>query len=277
MSDALTCPVCPRHCTLKEGDTGACLARMNNGKTIESINYALATSLALDPIEKKPLFHFHPGTKILSVGSFGCNLKCPFCQNHDISQVGKGRIETDRLLPKDLADIAERLHDEEGNIGVAFTYNEPFTGFEYVRDCAVLLKKKGLCAVAVTNGNFEREILDEVLPYIDAFNIDLKGFTQKAYDHLGGDLETVKAFIMRAHEKAHVEITSLIVPKINDQLPEMDEEAQWIASVGPDIPLHINRYFPRYRYYEKSTDIELLYEMKSVAEKHLKYVYIGNV
>lgn len=277
MSEALTCPVCPRHCTLKEGDTGACLARKNTGTAIECISYALATSLALDPIEKKPLFHFHPGTKILSVGSFGCNLKCPFCQNHDISQAGKERAQTDKLMPEDLVHIAERLRDEEGNTGVAFTYNEPFTGFEYVRDSALLLKEKGLCAVAVTNGNFEKKTLDAVLPYIDAFNIDLKGFTQKAYERLGGDLETVKAFIMRAHEVSHVEITSLIVTGINDSLQEMDEEAQWIASMSDDIPLHINRYFPRYRYNERATDIGLLHEMQSVAKRYLKHVHIGNV
>ena len=186
-------------------------------------------------------------------------------------------IPTDRILPEELAGIAENLRDEEGNIGVAFTYNEPLTGYEYVRDCAVLLKEKGLCAVAVTNGHFEIQTLDAVLPYIDAFNIDLKGFTQKAYDRLGGKLETVKAFIMHAHVSSHIEITSLIVPGINDSVTEMEEEAKWIAAIDPGIPLHINRYFPRYRYRESATAVPLLQKMKSAAERYLEHVYIGNV
>ncbi|MCR5650311.1 MAG: radical SAM protein [Lachnospiraceae bacterium] len=274
--DLIICPACPHHCRLKNGETGLCRARKNTDGRSESVSYGLVTSIALDPIEKKPLFHFHPGSKILSVGGFGCNLSCPFCQNHDISQKGMGQTEVEKLSPEDLLELALKLR-EKGNIGAAFTYNEPLTGYEYVRDSAVLLKEKGLCTAVVTNGNFEREILDAVLPFIDAFNIDLKGFSKEAYDRLGGDFETVKAFIIQASEKAHVEITSLIVTGINDGIEEMEKEAEWIASVDPGIPLHINRYFPRYRYHEPSTDINLLYEMKKTAEKYLKHVYVGNV
>ena len=277
MSDAIVCPVCPRHCRLSEGMTGACLARRNTGGRSEGINYARITSIALDPIEKKPLFHFHPGKKILSVGSFGCNLKCPFCQNHDISQADSGMIETETLLPEDLCEIALRARFEDGNIGAAFTYNEPLICFEYVRDCAVLLKENDLCTAVVTNGCFEAEVLEEILPYTDAFNIDLKGFSQKAYDVYGGDLETVKNFIISAAKDSHVEITSLIVPAINDSLSEMDEEARWIAGIDPSIPLHINRYFPRYRYREAATPVELLYRMKDTAGKYLENVHVGNV
>ena len=277
MSDALVCPACPRHCTLSGGMTGACFARRNTGGRIEGINYALITSIALDPIEKKPLFHFHPGTKILSVGSFGCNLKCPFCQNHDISQAGYGMTETEKLTPRDLLEIALRARYEDGNIGAAFTYNEPLTGFEYVKDCEVLLKENDLCTAVVTNGCFEDEILQEILPYTDAFNIDLKGFSQKAYDVYGGDFETVKRFIVSAAGTSHVEITSLIVPGINDSLSEMEEEAEWIASIDPEIPLHINRYFPRYRYSKAPTPVDLLLGMKDAAGKYLENVYVGNV
>ncbi len=277
MSDALVCPACPRRCTLSEGMTGACLARRNKGGRIESINYALVTSIALDPIEKKPLFHFHPGTKILSVGSFGCNLKCPFCQNHDISQAGYETTETEKLLPRDLLEIALQARREAGNIGAAFTYNEPLTGYEYVRDCEILLKENDLCTAVVTNGCFREEILREVLPGTDAFNIDLKGFSQKVYDVYGGDLETVKHFIAAAAKHSHVEITSLIVPGINDSLSEMEEEAEWIASVDPAIPLHINRYFPRYRYSKAPTPVELLFEMRDSAGKYLENVHVGNI
>lgn len=277
MSDTVACSACPRHCVLSEGMTGACLSRENKGGRIECKNYAWITSIALDPIEKKPFLHFHPGTRILSVGSFGCNLKCPFCQNHDISQVGQEVSGAEKLMPQELLELALSAESRDGSIGVAFTYNEPLAGFEYVRDSAILLKENGLCTAVVTNGCFEEEVLEMVLPYIDAFNIDLKGFSQNAYDVLGGNLKTVKSFIKNASKASHVEITSLIVPGINDSTSQMDEEARWIASVDPAIPLHINRYFPCYRYHEAATDISLLQELTGIAKRYLENVYVGNV
>ncbi len=277
MSDtALTCPVCPRHCSLKPGQTGFCRARKNTGSEIECINYGRITSAALDPIEKKPLYHFHPGSHILSVGSYGCNLICPFCQNHDISQAGAG-LDPDTLTPRELLLLALDLKEKEDNIGAAFTYNEPLIGYEYVRDCSLLLKEHDLCSAVITNGNIEKEILSEILPLIDAFNIDLKGFTQKAYDLLGGDLETVKTFIAAAITSSHVEVTSLIVPTVNDSLAEMEEQARYLASLDPEIPLHITRYFPRWKFKEAPTDINLLHELAKTARKYLKNVHIGNV
>ncbi len=277
MSDtALTCPVCPRHCSLKPGQIGFCRARKNTGSRIECLNYGHITSAALDPIEKKPLYHFHPGSHILSVGSYGCNLICPFCQNHDISQAG-AELEADTLSPDELLSLALELKEKEDNIGAAFTYNEPLIGYEYVKDCSVLLKKHGLCSAVITNGNIKKDILLDLLPYIDAFNIDLKGFNQKAYDLLGGDLETVKTFIETAHSSAHVEVTSLIVPTVNDSLSEMEEQARYLAALDPEIPLHITRYFPRWKFREAPTDIRLLYELEGIAKKYLKNVHIGNV
>ncbi len=273
----ITCRVCPHHCKLTPGRTGLCRARKNTGDKIEGINYAFISSAALDPIEKKPLKHFHPGSLILSAGSFGCNLSCPFCQNYEISQASAHDTPGDLLSPEELVSWALDLKRLRGNIGAAFTYNEPLTGYEYVRDCSKLLKEQGLYSVVVTNGCFTDEVLSEVLPFIDAFNIDLKGFSQKAYDIMGGDLETVKSFIKKAASSSHVEITSLIVPGINDDPDEMTAQAKWISSIRPDIPLHITRYFPRWKFHEAPTDIQRLYELTERAGKYLKHVYIGNI
>lgn len=271
------CPVCMHHCKLKEGETGRCRARKNIKGKVESINYGRVTSLALDPIEKKPLYRFHPGSPILSVGSFGCNLSCPFCQNYSISQIGE-ETEADYISPERLRDICVKAADEYGNIGVAFTYNEALVGYEFVRDAAKLIKDAGMYTVLVSNGSASTMVLNEVLPYIDAMNIDLKSFTKEGYEKLGGDLDTVKNWIEGSYREAHIEITSLIVPGINDSLLEMEEQAKYLASLDKEIPLHITRYFPRYKYTkEEATSIKLLYSLKEVAEKHLKYVYVGNV
>ncbi|MBO7531403.1 MAG: radical SAM protein [Lachnospiraceae bacterium] len=271
------CPVCPHHCRLPEGSTGRCRARANRGGRIVPINYGKVTSIALDPIEKKPLAFFFPGSKILSVGSYGCNLCCPFCQNHDIAQVGESDIpEVYTVTPEKILSIAL---DEVpgGNIGVAYTYNEALVGYEFVRDTAGLVKEHGLKNVLVTNGTCELSVLEEILPYIDAMNIDLKCFRAEGYEKLGGDLETVKTFIERSAKDSHIEITSLIVPGLNDSVEDMEEEAKWLASIDHEIPLHITRYFPRYRYSEAATDIALLRELKKTAERHLKRVLLGNV
>ena len=271
------CPVCPHHCRLPEGGTGRCRARANRGGRIVPINYGKVTSIALDPIEKKPLAFFCPGSKILSVGSYGCNLSCPFCQNHDIAQAGERDIpEVYTVTPEKILSIAL---DEipSGNIGVAYTYNEALVGYEFVRDTAKLVHEHDLKNVLVTNGTCELPVLEEILPFIDAMNIDLKGFRPEVYEKLGGDLETVKAFIERSAKASHVEITSLIVPGLNDSPDDMEEEAKWLASIDPEIPLHITRYFPRYRYSEAATDIVLMRKLKTIAERHLKRVLLGNV
>jgi pyruvate formate lyase activating enzyme len=245
--------------------------------TVTCGNYGRLTSLALDPIEKKPLRRFYPGNFILSVGSYGCNLRCPFCQNCEISMKGP-ESRTVTLSPQELADEAVRLASEpRGNLGVAFTYNEPLIGFEFVRDCALLIHAAGLKNVIVTNGMICEEPLRELLPLIDAMNIDLKGFTQRYYDWLKGDLETVKRAIALSSANCHVEVTTLIVPGENDAESEMDAEAEWLASLDPAIPLHISRFFPCYKAIDKKpTPVETVYRLAEVAGKHLKYVYTGN-
>ena len=270
------CPVCPHHCLLAEGQTGRCRARKNREGKIVSINYGKLTSLMLDPIEKKPLRRFFPGSRILSVGSFGCNLACPFCQNYEISMADSGQAHWQEAAPEALAGLAQE-YQSYGNIGVAFTYNEPLVGYEFVRDTARLVRERGMKNVLVTNGCAEPLVLEELLPYVDAMNIDLKGFTGEWYERLGGDLETVKRFIARAAQDCHVELTTLIVPGENDSEEEMDREARWIASLDWEIPLHVTRFFPQYRMADKvPTPVERVYRLRNTAAQWLRYVYVGN-
>ena len=284
MSDGKkACPVCPHRCILSEGRTGLCRARgMRNGEIVP-FNYGIVSSIALDPIEKKPLARFYPGSFILSVGSFGCNLRCPFCQNHEISMSDGAEFTRGResfLPPERLAEAADRLRGR-GNIGVAFTYNEPLIGWEYVRDTAVLLREKGLKVVLVTNGCVNGEIADALLPLTDALNIDLKSFRAETYEKLlGGDLETVRRFIARAAERCHVELTTLIVPGMNDSEEEVRELSEWVASLpgGEEIPLHLTRFFPRYHMTDRRpTERETVLRLVSVARERLRWVYPGNM
>ena len=268
--------VCMHHCKLSPGQWGLCRARKNEGGEIVCESYGQVSSLALDPIEKKPLNRFYPGSNILSVGSFGCNLRCPFCQNHEISMVRPDMSEDCYLSPDTLAEIAANCR-EKGNIGMAFTYNEPLVGWEYVLDTAKLVKDAGMKNVLVTNGTASPEILEKLLPYIDAMNIDLKGFSEEYYRKLGGSFTAVKEFIVQAAANCHVELTTLIVPGENDSVREMEEEAAWIASVDREIPLHVSRFFPRYQMREiEATAVKKVYTLAETAGKYLKYVYTGN-
>lgn len=270
------CQVCMHRCNLEEGQKGICGARINQGGTIRCDNYGKVTALALDPIEKKPLNMFYPGSLILSVGSYGCNLRCPFCQNHEISMAGDGTIQTVDVPPEQLADKAEELIPR-GNIGVAYTYNEPLVGYEYVRDCAAAVHDRGMVNVLVSNGTIEERPWRALLPFLDAANIDLKGFTQSWYRRLGGDLNTVKRSIALAAEQCHVEVTTLLVPGENDSVDEIRALAQWLASVSPDIPLHLSRFFPRYEMRDRPpTPVEEVYQLAEEARNWLAYVYTGN-
>jgi pyruvate formate lyase activating enzyme len=270
------CEICPHHCKLEEGHIGLCKARKNKNGSIISDNYGRLTALALDPIEKKPLKHFYPGSRILSVGSYGCNLNCPFCQNCDISMVGSDGIETQQVTAKELVEKAEALRSM-GNIGIAYTYNEPLIGFEFVRDCAVKAKEQGLKNVVVTNGYICEEPLMELLPLIDAFNIDLKGFKEEFYHKLRGDLATVKNTIRLATRQCHVEVTTLIIPGENDSEEEMEQLSAWLADLSPEIPLHISRFFPRYLMQDaKATPVSKVYRLAEIARRRLRYVYEGN-
>ena len=270
------CELCFHHCELDENQTGLCRARGCQDGRIIPLNYGKLTSLALDPIEKKPLRRFRPGSLVLSVGSFGCNLRCPFCQNHEISMAGDGQLQTVELSPEQLAAKAAELVPQ-GNIGVAYTYNEPLIGYEYVRDCAALVHERGLVNVLVTNGTIEEALWRELLPLIDAANIDLKGFTAAWYRKLGGDLDTVKRSIAIAAERCHVEVTTLLIPGENDSVEEVRELVRWLAGIDPDIPLHLSRFFPRYRMTDlPPTPVEKVYRLADEARAYLTYVYTGN-
>ena len=227
------CQVCFRHCRLQEGQVGSCGARIGRDGEIRPVWYGQLSSLALDPIEKKPLYHFHPGSMILSAGSLGCNLHCPFCQNHEIAQAEDGafRIPTETVGPEQLTELALNCRGR-GNIGIVFTYNEPLVGYEYVRDTARLAHEKGLLCVLVTNGTAALPVLEEIAPYIDAMNIDLKGFTDRYYrEVLKGDRGMTMEFIREAVRRCHVELTTLIVPGENDTEEEILQLSEWIAGL----------------------------------------------
>ena len=270
------CNYCHHHCLLQEGKTGFCRVRtLQEGKNFCG-NYGFITSLALDPIEKKPLNRFYPGTWILSMGSYGCNLRCPFCQNFSISQNGRDAFPPVIATPEQLAAKAAELKSRN-NIGIAFTYNEPLLSWEFIQDTGRLVHENGQKNVVVTNGNFSVEIAENLAGIVDAYNIDLKGFTPEWYRKLGGDLEMAKAFITEAVKNAHVELTTLIVPGENDTPEEMEAIARWIASLSPDIPLHVSKFFPRWNMVDRNeTPVGRVYRLAEVARKYLQFVYTGN-
>lgn len=269
------CRTCFRHCKLKEGQTGACRARKNIEGRIIDINYGRLTAMALDPIEKKPFRMFRPGTKILSVGSFGCNLACPFCQNHSISMMNEEDGYTKTVSPEELVSIALQLKSR-GNIGIAFTYNEPLVGWEYVRDAARLAQSQGLATALVTNGTCDRLISEQILRYIDAVNVDLKGFTKSYYDWIHGNLDETRDFIERAYRSCHVEVTTLVIPGKNDSDQEIRELSEWLSWISYGLPLHISRYFPSYHLQIPATPVSTIYHLADVARENLKYVFTGN-
>ena len=272
---SLKCDICFHHCEPDEGRTGLCRARANRGGQIVPLNYGRLTSLALDPIEKKPLRRFHPGGLVLSLGSFGCNLRCPFCQNAEISMAGAEFPARD-YSPEALVQLALALRPR-GNLGLAYTYNEPLVGYEFVRDCAAMVREAGMFNVLVTNGTIEEAPWRALLPLIDAVNIDLKGFTEAWYRRLGGDLETVKRSIALAAEACHLEVTTLVVPGCNDGEDKLRALSGWLASLSPDIPLHISRFFPRHRMNDlPPTPVDTVYRLAAVARERLRYVYTGN-
>lgn len=280
------CEVCFRHCNLKEGQIGFCGGRICADGNVVAANYGRITSAALDPIEKKPLQRFHPGAKILSVGSYGCNLRCPFCQNYEISwskQALTRANDAEYLSPEELVRMALELRIR-GNIGIAFTYNEPLIGYEFVRDTAKLTHENGLLNVLVTNGTATLRVLDEIGPYIDAMNIDLKAFSERFYNNwIQGDFAMTKAFIEGAVKLCHVELTTLIIPGENDSEEEMRELTSWVSGLqgkvpGKEIPLHVTRFFPRFHVTDRGpTPMQTVLRLADVAREKLDYVYTGNI
>ena len=278
------CGVCFRHCQIAEGKLGFCGGRISRNGRVEAYHYGRISSLALDPIEKKPLARFYPGSMILSVGSFGCNLRCPFCQNHEITwseQAAHSARTAETVTPEALTELALKAR-QRGSIGLAFTYNEPLIGYEFVRDTAALAKAAGLKTVVVTNGTAELAVLEELKPQIDAMNIDLKGFTDRYYSSvLGGDRRQVLAFIEAAAESCHVELTTLIVPGENDGEEEMRRLSRWVSKLktrdGEGVALHISRFFPRFRMRDRAaTEVGTVYRLAEVARESLEHVYTGN-
>ncbi|MDR0494079.1 MAG: AmmeMemoRadiSam system radical SAM enzyme [Treponema sp.] len=266
------CGLCPRHCAVSSGVFGACGVRANkNGSGLLPF-YGYVTALAVDPVEKKPLYHFRPGSMILSVGFAGCNLHCPFCQNWHISQStdAPGKY----MKPGELVSAALR----EGGEALAYTYSEPLVHAEYLLDCMALARRHGIANVLVTNGCADGEAAREILALADAANIDLKCFSADTYARvLGGNLDAVLAFIRLARATGvHVEITTLIVPGLNDSAEELDACAGFIASLGA-VPWHLSAYHPDYRWNAPPTDPAFLRRVKKQAEKRLPFVYAGNI
>ncbi len=271
--DAVECLLCPHNCVLKDGKAGLCGVRENkSGKLYTSI-YGEVTSAAMDPIEKKPLYHFYPGSEIYSIGTKGCNLKCPFCQNWSISQ--DLEAGTSYRSPEDTVKMA--IASE--SIGIAYTYSEPTVWFEYVKDTAILARENGLKNVLVTNGYVNPAPLEEFCGFIDAMNIDLKCYNTEAYRSvLKGGLEPVKNTIRKAYELGcFIEITTLIVTDINNNLDELMEIAEFIASIDKRIPWHLSRYYPSYKYSKPATDVDFLTDVWESAIEILDYVFTGNL
>ncbi|HOY66863.1 MAG TPA: AmmeMemoRadiSam system radical SAM enzyme [Candidatus Ozemobacteraceae bacterium] len=267
------CLLCPNRCRIADGRRGRCLARGREQGRGVLHNYAQVTSAHVDPVEKKPLYHFHPGRPIFSIGSYGCNLACRFCQNYEISQQ---ICPTEPVQPDRLAEWAAEV---PGNIGVAFTYNEPGIWYEYIVDAAPFLKKRDLSVVMVTNGYLEPEPWRNLCGVVDAMNIDLKGFTPEFYrDITRGALEPVLANITTAvRAGVHVELTNLVVPGLNDDPAVFGRMIDWIAALSPELPLHLSRYFPRFHEHAPPTPPETLEAFARTANERLRYVYVGNL
>ena len=267
------CLLCPQTCIILPDKTGFCRVRQNKEGTLYSLIYAKITSLALDPIEKKPLYHYHPGEYIISIGTRGCNLACSFCQNWSISQVNDAPVE--EMSSEQIIQQAERYK----SFGIAYTYNEPFIWYEFVLDTAILAKKKGVENVLVTNGYINPEPLSKLLPYINAMNIDLKSIENEFYQKFcKGQLEPVLATIKRAHKTCHIELTNLIIPGLNDKEENFIKLVDWVyENLGPEVPLHFSRYFPCYKMDLPPTPIARLRRAEEIAREKLRYVYLGNV
>ena len=272
----LRCPVCPHGCSLKEGQTGLCRVRTASGGKVIDAAWGRISGLSMDPVEKKPLYHYYPGSAILSVGFYGCSFRCPFCQNHSISQnpgppAGRGEKI---LTPEALVDLAL----ENRSFGIAYTYSEPLVHLEYLLEACRLARRKGLKNVLISNGFINPEPAQELIPLLDAANIDLKSFNPDFYRReLKGELEPVLDFFRRAAGRIHLEATTLIIPGKNDSEEEMDALSGFLAGLDESIPLHLSAYYPQYRYTLPPTPPETVLELVKIARRNLRYVYPGNL
>ena len=273
-SKEMVCELCPHFCKIANRKSGKCGVRTNKNGLLIAGSYGKATSIALDPIEKKPLYKFHSGKKIVSIGGYGCNFNCLFCQNYHISMEYKtARFE---IITPEIIKLVALESVSDTNVGVAYTYNEPLIGYEFVLNCSKLIKEVGLVNVLVTNGYINKEPLDELLPYIDAMNIDIKGMREGTYNKVGGTLKPVMDTIEVSNSRCHVEVTTLVIPDENED--EIEEIAKWLSQIDPQIPYHLSRFYPRYKYSNHSpTPHETMHKLHDTASKHLKNVYLGNM
>lgn len=273
----IQCTLCPHQCILQEGKFGLCGVRRNIGGKLRTRNYGLISGLAFDPIEKKPLYHFYPGSKILSVGSWGCNLKCNFCQNWQISQTcSEEELEGDIKPLQEIMAVAKSYDD---NLGIAYTYNEPTVWFEFMFDLAQMVHSVGMKNVMVSNGYINQEPLLHIMPFIDAFNIDIKGFSNSFYTEMAkGELQFVLESVKTIKKAGkHIELTNLVIPGKNDNEHNFIELIDWInTELGNDTVLHLSRYFPRYKQNLPATSVDILNKLANLAKDKLKYVYVGN-
>lgn len=269
------CHLCPHHCRLAAGKAGICRVRHNRDGVLYTRNYARCSPPVLDPMEKKPLYHFYPGSLILSVGTFGCNFRCKFCQNW---QLAHGDPDLSQVEPEQLVAMAVRAKDY-GSVGIAYTYSEPTVWYEFILEAARLAHEKELKNVLVTNGFIEEEPLAELLPYIHALNFDVKGFNKEFYRKtVQGDYRPVLDRARQAYQAGkHVEITTLLIPGLNDREEEIKELVTWLAEeLGEEVPLHFSRYVPNYRLDLPPTPGTTLLRAKEIAGERLQYVYLGN-
>lgn len=265
------CKLCPHYCSISDGNIGKCRVRKNEDGSLYTMNYGKITSYSYDSIEKKPLYHFYPGSNIFSIGSFGCNLACDFCQNWQIvyDDSRAREIPDDEILS---------LAGSKNSIGIAFTYNEPSIWYEYILDMSKKAKEKKLKTVIVTNGYINEEPLRELIPYIDGMNIDLKSIDDNFYRSVcSGKLDPVLKTIEIAAKNTHVEITSLLIGGKNTDTDQIENLAKTIADINPSIPLHLSRYFPAYKMELPPTNVELLLKARRICKKYLDNVYIGNM
>jgi pyruvate formate lyase activating enzyme len=267
----VVCTLCAHLCRIKEGTAGLCMVRTNDKGTPRLPYYAEVSAMHVDPIEKKPLYHLHPGARLLSLGFLGCNFRCPFCQNYSISQSTRSATRT--VLPADVpALVADTAAD-----GVAYTYNEPTIHFEYVVEAADAVREAGYGNVLVTNGHLTRRPARELLAKMDGANVDLKSFSADFYrEELGGSLDAVKEFIAIAAELTHLEVTTLLIPGKNDSDEEVAAIVEFLASIDPAIPFHLSAYYPTYRYDVRATPPATVERARAIACARLRHVYLGN-
>jgi len=265
------CHLCPQECKINDGKRGFCMVRSNHEGVLYSDIYERVLAANLDPIEKKPLYHFHPGKTIFSIGTRGCNQRCDFCQNWEM-------IESDSPGTYISSDEVAAMADRGGSIGVAYTYNEPLMWFEFVLECAKKVRDRGLKNVLVTNGSINPDPFEELLPYIDAMNIDVKSMDPEFYRKIcKSKLEPVLATVRRAKRDCHVEITNLLIPTLNDSEEGLTKLIDFVAELGRDTPLHFSAYYPCYKMTIEPTPLPTLQKAYEMAKQKLDYVYLGNV